>query len=47
MAWLYVWLVFGLLAAYEAGELAMHAGGDWAPVRALAYLAARVGLMVV
>jgi hypothetical protein len=42
MAWLYVWLVFGLLAAYEAGELAMHAGGDWAPVRALAYLAASV-----
>ena len=42
MGWLYVWLVFGMLAAYEAGELAMHDGSGWAPVRALAYLAASV-----
>ncbi|MGR4869153.1 hypothetical protein ACIPRI_09840 [Variovorax sp. LARHSF232] len=48
MGWLYVWLIFGLLTAYEAGELAMHAGGDWAPVRALAYLAGSVtGLGVI
>jgi hypothetical protein len=47
MAWLYVWLVFGLLAAYEAGELALHAGGDWAPVRALAYLAGSVAGLAV
>ncbi len=48
MGWLYVWLIFGLLAAYEAGELALHASGAWAPVLALAYLAGSVtGLAII
>lgn len=38
MAWLLGWLIFGLLAAYESGELALNGGGEWGPVRALGYL---------
>lgn len=38
MAWVLAWLIFGLLAAYEAGELAMHASNEWGSMRALAYL---------
>jgi len=38
MGWLLSWLVFGLLAAYESGGLAMNAGGDWGPIRVLAYI---------
>ena len=36
--WLLAWLVFGLLAAWEVGALAMRAGGDWGAVLSLAYL---------
>lgn len=48
MGWLLCWLIFGLLAAYEAGGLAMNAGGDWGPIRALAFVVASVlGLGVI
>ena len=36
--WLLAWLVFGLLAAWEVGALAMRADGDWGAVLSLAYL---------
>lgn len=38
MGWLLSWLIFGLLAAYESGGLAMNAGGDWGAIRVLAYI---------
>lgn len=40
--WLLAWLVFGLLAAYEVGALAMRAGGDWNAVLSLAFLVGSV-----
>ena len=36
--WLLAWLVFGLLAAWEVGALAMRAGGDLGAVLSLTYL---------
>ena len=48
MGWLLGWLIFGLLAAYESGGLAMNAGGDWGPIRAIAFLvASATGLGVI
>lgn len=47
MGWLLAWLIFGLLAAYEVGELAMHAGSDWTPMRAIAWLVASMTCLVV
>jgi len=47
MAWLAAWFAFGLLAAYEAGEIALHSGGDGAPIRSLAYLVCSAGALTV
>jgi hypothetical protein len=43
MGWLIAWLGFGLLAAYEVGELAMHSGGEWSSVRSILYLLCSMG----
>src|SRR5262245_51805242 len=40
MAWFLAWLIFGFLAAYEAGELALRASNEWGAIRALGYLLA-------
>ncbi|HSV58476.1 MAG TPA: hypothetical protein VLJ19_06215 [Variovorax sp.] len=47
MGWLFAWLIFGLLAAYEVGELAMHAGSEWTPIRAIAFLVGSMTSLVV
>lgn len=47
MAWVLAWLIFGLLAAYEAGELAMHASNEWGSMRALAYLLGSIASLCV
>ena len=48
MGWLLGWLIFGLLAAYESGELALNGGGEWGPVRALGFLLlSAIGLGVI
>ena len=47
MGWLFAWLIFGLLAAYEVGELAMHGGSEWTPIRAIAWLVGSMTSLVV
>jgi len=47
MAWLMAWLIFGLLAAYEAGEIAMHASSEWGAMLALICLGVSIAALCV
>ena len=47
MGWLFAWLIFGLLAAYEVGGLAMHAGSEWTLIGAIVFAVASMTSLVV
>ena len=47
MAWLVAWLVFGLLAAFEAGAIAMHASSEWGAMLALVCLGVSIAALCV